>query len=92
LAETVSREAINKSTFHFGCQILLEIADGFIDDISRFAGELAKHRGSDVLTGRDVFVHLGMDFLSRSCPGEIRTTCQKYQQLRDTYLSILSYR
>jgi histone H3/H4 len=44
-------------------QILLEIAEEFVDDVARKSCELAKHRKSKILDVQDVQLHLGVSLL-----------------------------
>ncbi|CCK71880.1 Taf12p KNAG_0I00890 [Huiozyma naganishii CBS 8797] len=58
-------------------QLLLDLADDFVSDVTAFACRLAKHRGSDSLEARDVQLHLERNWNIR-LPGyatdEIRST------------------
>lgn len=40
-------------------QLLLDIADEFVDSVTNFGCRLAKHRGGDSLEVRDLQLHLG---------------------------------
>jgi hypothetical protein len=51
------------------CQLLLDIADEFIDSVTNFGCRLAKHRGGDALEVRDLQLHLGTR--THSCPSPL---------------------
>ena len=55
-------------------QIMLEIADDFIESVSAFACGLAKHRGSDTLEAKDLELHLARNWGIR-VPGVLLCVC-----------------
>lgn len=51
-------------TIPWALQLLLNIADEFIDSVTNFGCRLAKHRGGDTLEVRDLQLHLGRPSLN----------------------------
>lgn len=48
-------------------QVLLQIADEFVDNVATFSCAIARHRKSSTLDAKDVQLYLGMSFTS-VCP------------------------
>ena len=62
-------------------QLLLTVADEFIDSVSNFACRLAKHRGGDALEVRDLQLHLGT-LVSLNFPKHPLTDAERNHNIR----------